>query len=189
MFPLACTFRNEEVEMEWIQALLNAAPADFARKPLEPTAPGNRVLGPLDGDAERAFWAVEYQLAAINGEIDAHGKLHENPEHNPDDCVAFHEALEPKVARAKLLEKVLLEELSFRYGGQLKPEERFAVTADGVVAVSEVPEFVRQLAEALGTSPQVDRTPGMLEISVAGSIPADAPEEKRRSVIDKLLGR
>jgi len=175
--------------MKWIQDMLEAVPADFPRKPLEPTAPGNRVLGPLDGDAERVFWAVEYALSQLNGDADAHKKLHDDPAHGPEDCIAFHAMLKPRVSRVQLLERVLMEELTARYGSQLKTEERFAVTADGVVAVSEVPDFIRELAEALGTSPKVDRAPGMLAITLEGSVPDDASPEKGEGILSRLFGR
>lgn len=174
--------------MKWIQDLLDAVPSSFQLKPLEPTAPGNRVLGPMNVEAQALFRAVEYHLGALNEEADAHSALHDDPAHTAEDCATFQRGIAPRLKRVKLLERVLLAELDAQFGGQLKPDERLAATTDGIVAVSEVPAFIRELAEALGTSPKVDRAPGMLAITLEGSVPDDAPPEKREGIFSRLFG-
>jgi len=174
--------------MKWLQDLLDAVPAEFQLRPLEPTLPGNRVLGPMGDEVRTLFRAVEYHLGAMDADATAHGALHDDPAHTAEDCAAFQRDLAPRFKRVKLLERVLLAELDAQFGGQLQPDERLAATADGIVAVSEVPAFIRELAEALGTSPKVVRAPGMLAIALEGSIPADAPPEKRTGFFGKLFG-
>jgi hypothetical protein len=138
--------------MKWIDAILAAVPADFTGPMLEPTYPGNRVLGPLEEDLAAAVRAVEYQYTLLNKEQDEHAAGHDDLSHGPEFCKEFHRSWDPKVERLKLFDRVLIEELKLRFADQLKPGEDIALSSDGVVAIPPPDDSIRMLGGGdLGT--------------------------------------